>query len=66
MYQDFKTDKEWYTVQYYPLFMVRRLVFVVFIVVLIDFPEVQCNCFILFSCIVSEYSLKFSCVCIKV
>ena len=56
MYQDFKTNKEWYMVQYYPIFMIRRLVFVIFIVVLIDYPEIQCNCFILFSCLVSSFS----------
>ena len=55
MFQDFKTKNEWYMVQYYPLFMIRRLIFVVFIIVLIDYPEVQCNCFIFFSCIVSMF-----------
>ena len=29
MYQDFKTNGKWYQVQYYPLFMIRRLIFVV-------------------------------------
>jgi cysteine-rich repeat protein len=53
MYRDFKTDKEWYLIQYYPMFLFRRLIFVAFLIVWVNYPEVQCNSFIFFSWIVS-------------
>lgn len=49
MYKDFKVHKEWYLFQYYPIFLLRRLIFVGFLVVMIEYPSTQCNCFILFS-----------------
>jgi cysteine-rich repeat protein len=65
LYKDFKTDREWYTFQYYPLFMVRRLIFVLFLIVFIDYPFVQCNFFIFFSGLVRFQCLTFSCLFIK-
>jgi cysteine-rich repeat protein len=53
MYADFKTnDPLW--VQYYPIFLFRRLIFVGFLILLIDHSEVQVNAFIGFSCMVSS------------
>jgi len=53
MFVDFKTDRQWYCFQFYPLFLVRRLVFVTLLIVMTNYPEVQCNCFTLFCLIVS-------------
>lgn len=49
IYADFKLDHEWYWFQYYPLFLLRRLIFVVFLICLLNYTEVQCNCFLLTS-----------------
>jgi cysteine-rich repeat protein len=63
MYGDFKTrDSLW--IQYYSIFLFRRLVFVGFLILLIDYSEVQVNAFIGFSCIVSSI-LTFRCSSIK-
>jgi cysteine-rich repeat protein len=55
LYRDFKRNKEWYWVQYYPIFLFRRMVFVIFLIVLLEYPEVQINAFIFFSWAVSVY-----------
>jgi hypothetical protein len=55
MYTDFKTKKQWYTTQYYPIFMVRRLLFVLLLILLIDYPEIQINTLILSCSLVSHY-----------
>jgi cysteine-rich repeat protein len=49
LYRDFKRNKEWYWVQYYPIFLFRRMIFVIFLIVLLEHPEVQINAFIFFS-----------------
>ena len=53
MYADFRVDNHWVWFQYYPIFLIRRFVFILFLIVLTDYPEVQCNFFILFSMLVS-------------
>jgi cysteine-rich repeat protein len=53
MYKDFKINKEWYLYQYYPLFMVRRLIFIFFLIVFINYPTIQWNFLIFFSGLVS-------------
>ena len=53
MYADFKTKGAWYHFQYYPIFLVRRFIFVMGLVFLIKYPEIQCNCFIVYSVLVS-------------
>jgi cysteine-rich repeat protein len=53
MYADFRTnDLLW--VQYYPIFLFRRLIFAGFLILLINHSEVQVNAFIGFSCMVSS------------
>jgi cysteine-rich repeat protein len=54
IYKDFRTDKEWYKFQYYPIFLLRRLIFAIFLIVFLDYPELQWNSFILLSSIVSD------------
>jgi hypothetical protein len=49
IYRDFKKHKEWYCLQFYPIFIMRRMIFVVFLIVLLEYPEVQWNAFIFFS-----------------
>jgi hypothetical protein len=49
LYRDFRTDGEWYCFQYYPLFIMRRLFFAMFLIALIHYPERQCNAFIFSS-----------------
>lgn len=51
MYADFKIDKEWYCFQYYTIFLVRyislhnqlfrRMIFVLFLFVFMNYPEIQ-------------------------
>lgn len=48
-----KDDGCWYTLQFYPIFLVRRLAFVLSLIVLEGVPEVQCNVFIFSSLCVS-------------
>ena len=43
MYKELRLDREWYLFQYYPIFLVRRLIFVVFLIVMLSYPEMQCN-----------------------
>ena len=54
MYSEFKTDRAWYTYHYYSVFLVRRMLFVLGLVFLVDYPEVQCNAFIVLSALVSR------------
>ena len=50
VYKDLKqSSKHWYTIQYYPMFLVRRLIFILFLIFVTDYPEAQCNCFIVFT-----------------
>jgi proprotein convertase subtilisin/kexin type 5 len=53
MYRDFKVHKEWYLFQYYPIFMLRRLIFVFFLIAFFKYPPVQCNLLIFCSGLVS-------------
>jgi cysteine-rich repeat protein len=53
MYRDFKIHNEWYLFQYYPIFMLRRLVFVFFLIAFFKYPSVQCNFLIFWSGLVS-------------
>jgi hypothetical protein len=41
MFADFKLDKEWYTFQYYSMFLGRRLIFTVALIAGISFPMLQ-------------------------
>ena len=43
MYKELRLDREWYLFQYYPIFLVRRLIFVVFLIVMLSYTEIQCN-----------------------
>ena len=43
MYKELRLDREWYLFQYYPIFLVRRLIFVVFLIIMLSYPEIQCN-----------------------
>lgn len=54
MYEPFKRKDSWLCMQYYPIFLLRRLVFATFIIAAIDYPEFQCNSFTLFSVSVSR------------
>jgi len=58
MYADFKTNGAWYQFQYYPIFLVRRFIFVIGLVLLIEYPEIQCNSFIVYSILVSNLRLN--------
>ena len=53
MYKEFKTDREWYHIQYYSAFLIRRLIFIMFLIIMIDHSVLQCNWFIFFWFLVS-------------
>ena len=52
MYQNFKLKGSWFSMQYYPIFLLRRLIFASFIIIAINYPEFQCNSFTFFSVVV--------------
>ena len=54
MFADFKLDKEWYTFQYYSMFLGRRLIFTVALIAGISFPMLQWNIFVFTSATVSS------------
>ena len=56
MYRDFKTNKAWFHFQFYPLFMMRRMIFVTMLILMSEYEQVQWNSFILLSILVSPYS----------
>ena len=41
MYAELKQDKEWYCIQFYPIFLIRRLVFILFLIFMISQTEMQ-------------------------
>lgn len=53
MYKNMDEQASWTNTMFYPLFMVRRAVFVFSIIFLTNFLEIQCNLFILSSFLVS-------------
>ena len=53
IYSNLKQNHEWYHLQFYPIFLLRRLVFVLSLILLEIVPEVQCNLFMLSSLLVS-------------
>ena len=53
-YRDFKQDHAWYCLQFYPIFLLRRLVFASMLIILEGYPEIQWNIFI-FSCITVSF-----------
>ena len=58
MYSNFKLKGSWFWIQYYPIFLLRRFIFVNFIIIAVNYPEFQCNSFILFSVLVSFMLIK--------
>ena len=52
MFKDFKTNKEWYHFQFYTFFMLRRLIFVVMLILMENYEQIQSNIFILLSIMV--------------
>ena len=53
LFKHLKNDGCWYTLQFYPIFLVRRLIFVSLLIILEGIPEAQCNIFIFSSLCVS-------------
>ena len=53
MYEELTHDKGWEYMQFYPVFLLRRLVYVVLLIALQGYSEVQCNIFIVSSFLVS-------------
>ena len=53
MYRDLRNDGHWCNLQFYPVFLLRRLVFAGVIVLLTERQELQCNIFSLSSLFVS-------------
>ena len=53
MYKNLKQDHSWYHLQFYPIFLLRRFVFVMFLILLEGLPEIQWNIFIFSSLLVS-------------
>jgi len=58
MYKDFDAKKHWSTTMFYPLFLLRRLGFVMLLIMLTSYPEIQFNIFILSSISVSCYKIN--------
>ena len=54
VYRDFKENSAWYCLQFYPIFLMRRLVFASMLILLEGYPEIQWNIFIL-SCIMVRF-----------
>ena len=54
VYRDFKQDHAWYCLQFYPIFLLRRLIFASTLIILEGYPEIQWNIFI-FSCITVSF-----------
>ena len=52
MYSKLKQDHEWFHLQFYPIFLLRRFIFVLNLILLEIAPEVQCNLFVLSSLLV--------------
>jgi len=52
MYGNLKQTRSWYHYQYYSIFLIRRLLFVVFLIFASDYPELQCNVFIMLTLMV--------------
>jgi cysteine-rich repeat protein len=59
LFRDWKYEKGWIYTQYYTIFMIRRLIFISFLILGTKFPEIQCNSFIFFSVLVSELVLIY-------
>ena len=55
VFRDFKNEGEWIRLQFYPFFMFRRMIFAIFLIVLIDYPEIQCNMLIFSTILVSVF-----------
>ena len=53
MFKHLKHDGAWYKQQFYPAFLVRRLVFAISLIALEGIPEIQWNIFILSALLVS-------------
>ena len=56
LFKHLKVDWKWYQLQFYPIFLVRRLVFVILLISLEGYPEIQCNVFIVSSLGVSRFA----------
>ena len=54
---ELKQDKEWYITLFYPIFIARRFIFVVWLVLLVAYTETQLNLFIFSTSLVSLYYL---------
>lgn len=59
MYLTLKLDGHWALHQFYPLFLLRRLIFVIMVIVLEGWPEIQCNIFITTSFMVRFVNIIF-------
>ena len=53
MYEELIYDRGWEYMQFYPVFLLRRLVYVVLLIGLQGYSEIQCNIFIVSSFLVS-------------
>ena len=53
MYENLKTDKGWEYLEFYPLFLLRRLIFVWLLIMLEGYSEIQWNIFITSSFMVN-------------
>ena len=49
MFIHLKNDGCWYKLQFYPIFLIRRLIFAASLIILENIPEIQWNIFILSS-----------------
>ena len=58
MYSNLKLKGSWFWMQYYPIFLLRRFIFVNFIIIAVNYPEFQWNSFTLFSVLVSFIVIK--------
>ena len=53
MYDELIHDKGWEYLQFYPVFLIRRLIYVILLIVLQGHSEIQCHIFIVSSFLVS-------------
>ena len=54
LYEEFKCDHAWYWIQFYPIFLFRRMVFASVLIILEGYPEIQWNTFI-FLCVMVRF-----------
>ena len=65
MYENLKNDRGWEYLEFYPAFLFRRLIFVILLILLEGYSEIQWNIFITSSLMVSIRKIKYNFRCLS-